>query len=236
MSHELEYTLEGPSSLEEPPETAEGLPIGSGLTGPDGAALAAKLDHCPEGLTRFLEVFKDKPRLETFLCIFLDQVQLAENALYELFTERTLDVAVGVQLDGLGDIVGQGRQDQTDGVYRRFIRVRILVNRSDGKLEQLYEIVILAMGNDPVVRIHEHYPAGMVVHVDTPLEDLTGLELFGILHDAKGGGVRLFLVHTYSPSDETFTWSMGDTAQDNGTGWGSTTNGAWGGDWASIIG
>jgi hypothetical protein len=229
---DLPIYFEG-SSVPNDPEG--GARIGSALTDTLGFPLDATLDHCPAGLERLLHQFKGKPRLEAFICVFLDQVQLAENAFWDLFILRTLDQSEGAQLNGLGRIVGEARQDRTDSVFRRFIRVRILVNRSSGKLEELYGIVSAAL-DGAVARIQEHYPASEIVHVDSTLGDLPPESLYRILFQAKAGGVKLFLISSYSEEAATFIWDTDPPGTDNGTGWGSTTNGTWGGDWASIIG
>lgn len=218
MSTSASYTLSIPSAPVTAPE----------------ALSEANLAHCAEGLSHLLHQFKGKPRLEAMVCVFLDQIQELENAFWALYTERTLEEAEGVQLDGLGAIVGEAREDRTDAVYRRFIQVRILVNRSNGKLEELYQIIQAAL-DTPTVQIQEHYPASEIVHVSSLLGDLSAEDLFRILAAAKAGAVRLFLGYVFSDTAATFTWGL-DAGPDNATGWGSTTDASWGGDWASIIG
>jgi hypothetical protein len=57
---------------------------------------------------------------------------------------RAIDFASGVWLDYLGEIVGEPRKGRLDADYRRYIRIRILVNRSEGKLGDFYAIGLLA--------------------------------------------------------------------------------------------
>lgn len=86
-------------------------------------------------------------RLETLLSVLVTPMQRLENALYQLLIQRTVDLAVGVQLDVLGRIVGQPRGGLIDNVYRRIIRARIATNRSTGKREELLNIAALVISN-----------------------------------------------------------------------------------------
>lgn len=238
MTVEATYPLEPAAGTDTTPTaaaTGDCPAVGSGLTDATGAADGQNLAHCDDGLSKLLAVFKDKPRLESMICAFLDQAQEAENAMWELFTERVLNVAEGVQLDGLGDIVGEPRKGRTDDVFRQFIRVRIKVNRSNGKLGELYEILLLALGEAAIIRIRDRYPAGMDVNIDSDIGSLDPADLLDILLDAKGAAIALRLIYSYSDSDETFTFDTVPGSSDNATGFGSTTNGAWGGDLGSVL-
>ena len=79
-------------------------------------------DHCADGLELLLSQFQNKPRLAGVLCALLESVQEAEDAAWQLLTERDLDSAVGAQLDQLGRLVGEERQGRTDDQYRPFVR------------------------------------------------------------------------------------------------------------------
>ncbi|MCK4718299.1 MAG: hypothetical protein KAT70_06485, partial [Thermoplasmata archaeon] len=210
--------------------------VGSGLADALGvAATNQNLDHCADGLSKLLAVFTDKPRLDALICSFLDQTQDLETALWALFTERTLDASVGVQLDGLGAIVGEPRKARTDDVYRQSIRVRVLVNRSNGQVEELYTIVISALGSATEVRIRDRYPAALDVNVDSSLGFITPEDLLSILLESKGAGISLTLIYTYSDENSTFTFDTQPPGSDLSLGFGSTTNATWGGDLASVL-
>lgn len=237
MSVDAEYTLAGGTAPEPEPTTGAGSAIGSGLTDPAGAALGMVEDHCAEAIARLLHQFHGKTRLENLVCVFGDQVQAAEVAFWELFTERTLAAAVDAQLDGIGDIVGEPRKGRTDAVYRTAIRVKILANRSDGKVETLYLIVLTALGAGTVVTIDE---SDMALHVviDTAMVDFTAAEMFYFLRLAKMDGVRLEMTYTFSDPGEGFTFDDDTTPgpEDNAQGFGSTTDASWGGELSSAIG
>jgi hypothetical protein len=95
--------------------------------------------------------YKLSPRLLDWTSAVLDKVGEA-NATGELMSlELDIDQAVGVQLDLLGGILGQGRQvgfQPTDGsspilgdaTYRVLLKARVAQNHWDGKVASLYPV------------------------------------------------------------------------------------------------
>lgn len=235
MSVDAEYTISGGLGPDAEPTTGTGTPIGSGLTDPAGAADHKVEDHCEEAIARLLHQFHGKTRLENLVCVFGDQVQALEEAFWQLFTERTLANSSDAQLDGIGEIVGEARKARTDANYRVALSVRILVNKSNGKVEELYTIIRTAQGVDVAVTILEGDMA-LSVEISDPLVNMTAAELVALLRQAKMDGVRLDLVTTYSDDADTFEFSSTTEGEvtDNATGVGSTTNGTWGGDLSSV--
>lgn len=77
------------------------------------------------------------PKLNLFLAAFLKRLQEAENGVFQVMTSRLLGFAVGVNLDLFGRVVGQARNGQTDDAYRKSIRLRIYINGSRGRPEDL---------------------------------------------------------------------------------------------------
>lgn len=58
--------------------------------------------------------FASSPRLEAIVRALYPPMQMSQDALRQLLDERWLDTAVGAQLDGIGQIVGQSREiDET---------------------------------------------------------------------------------------------------------------------------
>lgn len=214
---------------------------GSGLTDAEGNPTGHVLDHADRGVDFLLAQFKDKPRIEAFLRVLLAQVQDLEDALWDLYTLRTLDTAEGVQLDGLGDIVGEPRAARTDTVYRRFIRVRILVNLSNGLAEELYAIGLLALAGSPspILKIWEHFPKAMTMELLTSIyaADVTAEQMMGLFRQAKDGGTKLRFVFATSAAASGFIWgdsSLGLVA-DTARGWGSYGSALLGGFWPSAV-
>ena len=175
-----------------------------------GVVPTENLDHCDEGVARFISQFQDKPRLSALLCAFLNQVQELEVAIFDLITERVIGFAIGAQLDILGDIVGQERLAFGDTDFRTLIRARIKVNRSDGQPEQLLEILRLVLLDTPApeIKIAEFFPAS--VHLCVPTELTFDADIINsLLQAAKATAVLLIFKFTLSPKAKTFTFAPG---------------------------
>lgn len=172
--------------------TAEPPAIGSGLTDAEGEASGRIEAMAPEALDVLIWRYRRKPRIQAFITAFTNQWQKIENCFFDLYSKRGLATAEGTQLDGLGEIVREPRAGRADDVYRRFIGVRVLVNRSNGRLLDFYRILRQALGLDGVFYLRQ-FDANVVVHVETDLDPLTARSLVVYLKAAKASGAGLAL-------------------------------------------
>ena len=165
-------------------------------------------DHGADALTRLIQQYKGSPRIQALLCAFLDPVGDAEADVYDLLTEALdISVAVGDQLDLIGEIVGEVRNGRTDADYRKGLRTKIRINRSHGRIEDLIEVAILweLITADNAVEVEEKPPAAVVVTLhSTPLDPFG---LFDRLYEAKAAGVALRLFYLPLGGAATFETS-----------------------------
>ena len=207
------------------------------VPGPDDIQLNP--NHRAQGIARLIAQYVGKPRTETLIGIFLDQIQEAENALFELATERFANSAVGIQLDGIGDIVGQERQGLGDNDYRSLIRARIKANNSEGTAPDIIGVASAALNNPDPDEIHfdPKFPASFELTIANQL----GFDehiLNGLIQDATLGGVRAFLMITLSPAANRFAFSAGqlDNVFDSDSGFDSgTTPGTGKGQFSRVL-
>jgi hypothetical protein len=152
---------------------------------------------------------------EKFIATLATPFQSIENMLQQLLTERSIDTAVGAQLDVIGRIVGQKRNGLSDDDYRRYCRARIATNKANGTTENLITITDLVVYDDNgYYEVDTQGIATVVLTVQniTITEALADI-LIGFLRQTVSAGVRVILEYT---SDlNTFKW---DTA---GRGWDS---------------
>ncbi len=168
--------------------------------------LSKKTTHVAEGLDSLVEQFRRQPKILAFLTSFLNQIQDAENAAFELIDERTLATAVGVQLDGLGSIIGLARGGLTDDQYRLRLQAQILVNRSSGTIPQLLEIIALL---DPgVLTLTESFPAAFIMQVLNITQ--APATIAALIAAARAAGVRGILHYSNVPTGEGFKFSSSD--------------------------
>lgn len=164
-------------------------------------------DHVTRGVERLIERYR-KPRTSALLASWLSEVQLVEDAFWQLFAERSLAAAYGATLDLLGKIVGQPRGGRDDATYRLWISARVLVERSSGTTEQILAIASKLAGGNTIV-LREYYPASFVLDMG-PLDSHTGLQIAQLVVPAKAAGVRFTgtwsnvawpSVFTFAPAD-----------------------------------
>ena len=166
--------------------------------------VAYDADHVGEALADLLFQDVGSTRVESYVSTAAARWQAIEDLLWQLATERGLDDAVGVQLDGIGDILDEARGGLSDDQYRLVLRAKILAIKSRGRVEELIEILEVMDYTSIVVR--EQPPA----HIQIEICDATLVsETDRILRLAKAGGVGLLLV--YSDYDEDHTYQASGT-------------------------
>lgn len=152
---------------------------------------------------------------EKFVATLATPFQSLELVLQQLLVERSIDTAIGAQLDIIGKIVGQPRNGLDDDTYRRYCRARIAANKSDGTVENLITVTDLVIyDDDGYYEIKTQGIATVVVKINNIIltEELAGI-VIGFLKETVSGGVRVIL--EYASDLNCFKW---DTA---GRGWDS---------------
>jgi len=94
---------------------------------------------------RIAEQFRNKPRLRALLASYLDMVQQAANAVSSLAALRGITHASGVQLDRLGELVGQDRDGAADERFRALIRLRAQLNHANGTVDEVRQITTVLL-------------------------------------------------------------------------------------------
>lgn len=152
-----------------------------------------ELDHAGKMLARLAEEFR-KPRIKQVLTGEAAQYQAIEDAYWQLLTEFGVDTAIGWALDVLGRIVGEPRQGALDADYRLRVRARIRVNRSDGTIEDIIEVVKLLIGSvllpSATIKLTEYYPAAFVLRITGLTISATQALIYSsFIKQARGAGI-----------------------------------------------
>jgi len=144
--------------------------------------------HANKAEARLIERFK-RPVYRAIARAIGEEIQEAENMMWQVLLSRYIDNAEGLSLDYLGNRVGEPRQSQNDPNYRIRIRARILINRSRGSAEDLLAIV-RALGS--TARVQNTGNASLKVEVLTlPANPEVASQIGGLLGEATSGGVGL---------------------------------------------
>lgn len=202
----------------------------------------AIVSACDAGLARLLSQFGSSPLLRALICSLADPADLLAQALTDVQTYRSLDTAIGVQLDALGDLIGLLRNGDVDADYRRFLRAKVAANASHGHADELIEILeLLDNGFAPSeITLTEHFPATVILHALVPeVGGLTlGARFVEILRQAKANAVRLILEFE-EDGVVLFTFDedvgAGLPAPPADSGWDTIGDGSEGGRWAMAL-
>lgn len=152
-------------------------------------------DHEQRARDNLIAQFQQKPDLEALLNSYIEQIQDLETVYFDLVDDRTLDSAIGAQLDGIGDIVGEDRQSRSDADYRLAIRSRIIVNNSTGTTEDLNQLGRSLLGSTFGFEVSEIFPAGLIVQLQDPIDPVQTdpQQLINFFRATRAAGVRLIL-------------------------------------------
>jgi hypothetical protein len=119
------------------------------------------------------------------------QLQDLEDAGQTLLTLLDIDASEGVQLDNIGRIVGQPRNGVDDETYRLYLSARVLANKSDGTVEDIFSVMRALFGQDET---RPTYAGGWVkqfsIRIDAALTRAEALIGASFLGDAKEAAAR----------------------------------------------
>lgn len=162
-------------------------------------------NHVDVAVSRLLEQFKTRPRIEGLVAGLVTGQQSIEDAAYSLSGGRTIDAARGATLDHLGELVGIPRGGLDDETYRIVLRGTIAENHSDSSYESVLATTRALFGADSAF-IHPALRGGeMGIGIGGPTVPRRYYELMlGLLRRAIGAGTHLGFVVTY----ESVAFSM----------------------------
>jgi hypothetical protein len=138
---------------------------------------------------------------------YVDELQALDTAATDLLVLTTLDGAEGVQLDGLGQIIGLERNGLDDDLYQSLLRAYIRVNTSAGTIEQINEIVRLATNTsvaDQFFRLNEGSPAEFEVQCTGQLGTGLGAIAAEAMYQGKPAGVHGVFIYWETTSPFVF--------------------------------
>jgi hypothetical protein len=164
-------------------------------------------NHIDQGLARLITRYRGRPRFAAWCASHIRQSQLLEDACWELVKSLDVDTADLPRLTLLGKIVGQTPTGTLEE-FRRYVKTRILVNRSRATAPNLIKIATIIFG---VVTFRTMPMCSIVIEADNPVT-ISPEYGFELLRRAKGAGIRLQFVF----SDESaFEFASGTAYVDN---------------------
>lgn len=166
-------------------------------------------NHEEIGLSRLLEQYKGQPIIEALIKSYItNQIQDLEDTLVQLATVLSIPLSSGVQLDNIGDIVGQPRQGFDDVKYRRILTAKIGQNVSQGDIEIIIDIW-QKITEATLIEIVELFPATIRIFSDVELDE-DELDFFhDFLQKAMPAAVK-FAHFGKFPEDDDFAFAETD--------------------------
>jgi hypothetical protein len=153
--------------------------------------------HEIDALARLLYQYKDKTNLESLIKdLFTTQIQELEDAIIPLYTRLGIDDSVGVQLDEIGEIVGQSRLGLDDTTYRLFLKAKIGVNVSEGDIPRVIDVWKL-ITNATIIELIEAFPAEVDLYYDVPLGDSLKDLAFALIQGVVGAGIAVGFIAVF---------------------------------------
>lgn len=117
-------------------------------------------------------------------------IQGFEDAVFTTIPKLDIASNSGKNLDQIGDIVGQQRNDLNDDDYRARLKGKVAVNTSNGHSDDIYRIW-KAYSSATVVLITEVFPAGIQINTDTVPSGGNLPEVIKLIDDSLGAGISL---------------------------------------------
>lgn len=182
-------------------------------------------NHVAEAVNNLLTQFRNKTAVEALVRAPAEQIQDLEDALVQVLEGRSVVVAVGAQLDGIGRILNVERGGRNDDAYRVALRLQIKGNNSRGTAQDLLDIIELWNGSPPVGRwqIRDAGVASFIVELRDRGAALTtseASELALYLRAARAAGVYAYLVYPNTIEGDEQYFSFGPSADANGDSFG----------------
>ena len=112
-------------------------------------AVAEKQDHV-EIAKQLLSQWESSPKIMGLVESYMRGFNTIEDILFELLDNRNIYTAVGVQLDIIGFLFNEPRNNRVDLVYRSAILGRISQLYADGTTEKFLESLRVISGSDLV--------------------------------------------------------------------------------------
>ncbi len=105
-------------------------------------------------------------RFQRLIRAFVTSMQEIDNVDQDLKNNRSIDTSIGVQLDGLGQILGISRlPNESDDDYRERLKFQIYINKGNATPEEIITVLkFLTKANK--IRYHEYYPAAFQMDTD----------------------------------------------------------------------
>jgi len=121
------------------------------------------IDHVERGLSTLPSQFFNSTILREVIKIFLEELQEVEVCLEDIISQKNIDNAEGVQLDGIGEHVGRKREGLGDNAYRKLLKLQKALNAGEGNYASVINVWKTLVETEDVY-LKDEYPAGVLLY------------------------------------------------------------------------
>lgn len=150
-------------------------------------------NHVSRSISLLIEQFENSPYINALVFALILPSQEIEYVLYDLLTKRNLNDAYGVNLDAIGEILGESRDGRDDEEYRSIMKVKPIINNSHGEPETLITYLRLIFGATDII-FKEIFPAAVEMTFVSPIQVPSTIR--SDLENIAPAGVRLIIKFT----------------------------------------
>lgn len=134
---------------------------------------------------------------QKFTAALIRPFQTIEATAMQIIVGRRAAVAVGVTLTLLGKLVGQRLRVPDDDTFRRYVKAKIAVNRSNMTIEDILTVATLVVGDSGVTFTGINHGTGaFTLRVEGAITVEIADVLTQLLQRAAGVGIRCILQYT----------------------------------------
>lgn len=116
-----------------------------------------EINYSQEAIDRLLWQYRDSTNLKAVIEAICGELELTQEDVFAIVNSFNIDDGTGIFLDLIGKIVLEDRKGRDDPEYRDALRLKVLLNTSQGTPNTLLEALTLAT-EATEVRIWEYFP------------------------------------------------------------------------------
>lgn len=176
--------------------------------------------------------FRGKPNIEAFLDSIGSELDELDVMFTDLIVQSYIDDAEGEMLLFLARLVNIQVGNSDENELRARIRAEARLNRSNGTIEDIYEVLALVLGQDAAMKVEDFYPASLVVTIGVPttIPDI----LADLVRRTRAGGVGAQVIYSTVEDEDAFFFATGDTEEASATQGTADDAGTTGGAFADV--
>lgn len=166
-------------------------------------------DHAEQALATQSTWTHTRPKIRKLCEILADQVQLMENATWQLLVNSLLATATGVILDEYGKIFDHARGSLGDTQYRQALETVMAAHQSDGGAKQIVYLASTLIGVSVRYQVYPLAHYRLEYEIGTPISGDWQTRVLKILEILRPAGVSYSLTEGSTTGDGAFQFDDG---------------------------